>query len=177
LAGGFLEVLERFVVELAAQVVVTHGRAGGIAGDRHALDHRMRVVAQDVAVLAGARLGLVGVAEDVLLHLALGHEAPLQPGREARAAAAAQARLLDHLDHVGGRDLLGEDPAQRLVAAGLEVVLVGPRLVEMQRGVDGLVLLRRGADGTVTFRIVRMTRHYFSPYSWSSTLSAVSFAG
>src|SRR3546814_5441109 len=75
----------------------------------------MRVVAQDVAILGGPGLGLVGVAEDVLLHAAvLGHEAPLQAGREACAAAAAQAGLLDHLDHVGRRDLLGQDLAQRL---------------------------------------------------------------
>src|SRR3546814_14257373 len=71
----------------------------------------------------------------VLLHAAvLGHEAPLQAGREACAAAAAQAGLLDHLDHVGRRDLLGQDLAQRLVAAGLEIVLVRPRSEERRVG-------------------------------------------
>jgi len=109
----------------------------------------MRVVAQDVAVLGGARLGFVGVAEDVLLHVALGHEAPLQAGRKARAAAAAQAGLLDHLDDVGRRDLLFDDLAQRGVTTGLQVVLVRPRLVEVQRGVNGLVLLGSGADRAV----------------------------
>src|SRR3546814_10821176 len=83
----------------------------------------VRVVTQDVAILGGPRLGLVGVAEDALLHAAvLGHEAPLQAGREACTAATAQAGLLDHLDHVGRRDLLGQDPAQRLVTAGLEEI-------------------------------------------------------
>ena len=53
---GFLQVLERLVVELAAQVVVGDGGTGRVAGDRHALDHRVRVVAQDVAVLGRARL-------------------------------------------------------------------------------------------------------------------------
>src|SRR5690606_24315719 len=134
---GLLEVLEGLVVELAAQVVVAHGRTGRVAGDRHALDHRVRVVAQDVPVLAGAGLGLVRVAQDVLLDLALGHEAPLQAGRETRAATAAQARRLDHLDHVGRRDLFRQHLAQRLVATSLEVVLVRPRLVEVQRRVDG----------------------------------------
>src|SRR5690606_12756255 len=103
------------------------GGAGGIAGDGHALDHRVRVVAQDVAVLAGARLGLVRVAQDVLLARRIArHEAPLQAGREAGAATAAQARLLDHLDDLLRRDLLGEDLAPGGVTAGLEVVLVGP---------------------------------------------------
>ena len=183
LGGGFLEVLERLVVELAAQVVVADRAACRVAGDRHALDHRMRVVAQDVAVLGGARLGLVGIAEDVFLHAGvLGHEAPLQPGREARAAAAAQSGLLDHLDHVGGRDLVFEDLAQRAVAAGLEVVLVRPGLVEMQRGVDGLVVLRRGADGAVAFGCVGCVvchvrvRPHFSPSSSASTFSASSFS-
>src|SRR5690606_26227032 len=126
-------------------------------------------------VLAGARLGFVRIAEDVLLHAAvLGHEAPLQACREARAAAAAQAGLLDHLDHVRGRDLLGQDLAQRLVAAGLEVVLVRPRLVEMQRGVDGLVLLRSRADRAVALGMVRMSCDYFSPSSSSSSFPGVS---
>ncbi len=172
----FLDVLERLVVKLATHVVVGHAAAGGVAGDRHALDNRVRVVAQDVAVLAGARLGLVRVAQDVLLARTLGHEAPLQAGREARAAAAAQAGGLDHFDDVGRRDFLGQHLAQRLVAAGLEVVLVRPRLVEVQRGVHRLVLLRRGADGTIAFRIVRMSAHYFSPSSNSSTFSGVSFS-
>ena len=75
--------------ELAADVVVADGRAHGVAADRHALDHRVRVEAQDVAVVAGARLALVRVADDVLLAGgAARHEAPLHAGREARAAAA-----------------------------------------------------------------------------------------
>jgi hypothetical protein len=67
LGGGLFEALERLVVELAAHVVVARGRTGRVAGDGHAFDHRMRVVAQDVAVLAGARLGFVRIAQDVLL--------------------------------------------------------------------------------------------------------------
>ena len=151
---GLLEVLERLVVELTAQVVVTHGRTGGVAGDRHAFHHRMRVVAQDVAVLAGARLGFVRVAEDVLLHVALGHEGPLQAGREARATAAAQARGLDHLDDLLRRDLLFEDLAQGGVATGLQVAFVRPRGVVMQGGVDHLVRQRRRADRTLGFVVM-----------------------
>src|SRR3546814_1883910 len=92
--------LFRSVVELAAQVVVGHGAAGGIAGDRHALDHRVRVVTQDVAILGGPRLGLVGVAEDVLLHAAvLGHEAPLQAGRERSEEHTSELQSLMRISY------------------------------------------------------------------------------
>ena len=138
---GVVETLERLVVELATQVVVGHIRTDRVAGDRHAFQHRMRVVAQDVAVLAGARLGFVGVAQDVLLARPLGHEAPLQAGRKTRAATAAQAGLLDHLDHLFRRDLLFEDLPPGLVAAGFQIVFVRPRLIEVQRGVDDVVFL------------------------------------
>ena len=185
LGGGFFQMLERLVMELAAQVVVGDRRTGGIAGDGHAFQHRMRIEAQDVAVLAGARLGFVGIAEDVLLHAgALGHEAPLQAGGEARAAATAQPGTLDHLDHLFRRDLLFKDPAQRAVTAGFQIVLVRPRLVEMQRGVDDLMFLRRGADGTgrvgaVSIRAVMchlVALPYFRPSISSSTFSAVRFS-
>ena len=55
----------------------------------------------------------------------LRHEAPLEAGRKARAAAAAQRRLLDFGDDLLGRDLLGEDLLQRLVAAARLVVVRG----------------------------------------------------
>src|SRR3546814_4432274 len=59
-----LDMLERLVVELAAQVVVGHGAASGVAGNRHAFEYRVRIEAQDVAVLAGARFGLVGIRSE-----------------------------------------------------------------------------------------------------------------
>src|SRR5699024_4695638 len=97
------------------------------------------VVAQDVAVLAGARLGLVRVAQDVLLHVALGHERPLQPGRKAGAATAAQRALFDRINNGRRVRLFGQDLLPRLVAVHLEIVLQRPRLVEVQRGVDDLM--------------------------------------
>ncbi len=52
----------------------------------------VRIVQEDQVVLAGAGLALVAVDEDVLgLGRLLGNEGPLHAGREARAAAAAQA--------------------------------------------------------------------------------------
>ena len=86
------------VQHLAAHVdegVVGPDRVGG---DHGALDERVRVGQHQRDVLAGARLGLVGVHHQVVrLAVALRDEAPLHAGREAGAAAAAQPGLLDHL--------------------------------------------------------------------------------
>src|SRR5437870_5319084 len=80
-----------------------------------------RIALDDLAVLEGAGLALVGVDREVdgLLAL-LGEEAPLHPGREARAAPPAEVRRLHHLDQflgLAGRERL----ARRLVAAVRQV--------------------------------------------------------
>src|SRR5690606_41216108 len=71
-----------------------------------------------LTVLERARLRFVGVDEKVVrLAVVFGHEAPLDAGREAGAATAAQPALLDHLDDlVAGH---AERLLQRLVAAPL----------------------------------------------------------
>src|SRR5690606_11370409 len=128
-----LEAVERLVLELAADVVVTDRRADRVAADRHTLDNRVRVVAQDVAVLAGAGFGFVRIADDVLLAgRAARHEAPFEARREARAATTAKAGRLDDLDHLLGRLTLAHDALPRLVAAEFTVVLERPRLIELQ---------------------------------------------
>src|SRR5690606_14717115 len=88
----------------------------------------VRRPAHDLAVLERARLGLVGVAGQIVrLAVAELHERPLEARREAGAAAAAQARVLhDVLD----RDRIHrEGLLQRLVAAerlpGLELARLG----------------------------------------------------
>src|SRR5690606_13763028 len=70
---------------------------------------------QDVAVLAGAGLGLVGVDDEIGRPAValLGHEGPFQPGREAGAAAAAQAGRLHLVDDPvppPAEDVLGAVP-------------------------------------------------------------------
>ena len=54
----------------------------------------------DLAILAGAGLGLVGVDHEIMRPAVrlLGHERPFEPGREAGAAAAAQPRGLHLVD-------------------------------------------------------------------------------
>ena len=84
----------------AADVDVAGGGAHAGAGEQAALDQLVRVVAHDLPVLAGAGLALVGVDHQVdrpAVRL-LGHERHLEAGREACAAAPAQARFLDLLD-------------------------------------------------------------------------------
>jgi hypothetical protein len=75
-------------------------RAHGETGDQAALDQRVRIVAHDVAVLAGAGLGLIGIDDEIVRPPVglLGHERPFQAGREAGAAAAAQAGRLHLVD-------------------------------------------------------------------------------
>src|SRR5205823_14113259 len=90
-----------------------------------------------LAVLARAGLGLVGVAHEVDGLAAGRDEAPLDAGREARAAAAAQVRRLDLGGDVLGahRERLaqGRVAAARLVAcARARAVLPEPRRHELR---------------------------------------------
>ena len=78
--------------EFATNVDVAMIRGHGAAGDQAAFDEKVRIVPHDLAVLAGAGLGLVGIDDEVMrpLHL-LRHERPFQAGRKSGAAAAALA--------------------------------------------------------------------------------------
>src|SRR5690606_37179173 len=93
-----------------------------VRADQRALDDLVRRPADQLAVLEGTRLGLVGVDEQVVrLAIVLGHEAPLDAGREAGAAAAAQPALLDHLDDLvaaHGEGLLERGVTAALLPAG-----------------------------------------------------------
>src|SRR5690606_34033557 len=83
--------LERLLhmVELAADVDVRRLRADRVAADRAPLDQQVRVALHQHVILERSRLALVGVAADVLsLRRVLEDELPLEPGREAGAAAA-----------------------------------------------------------------------------------------
>ncbi len=120
LGQGRFEARDGLAQEFAANVVVAHGRRHRIAADRHALDHRMRVVAQNVAIVAGAGLGFVRIAHGVFLHRrGARHEAPFHARRKCRAAPAAQPRRFDLLDDFLARRLLAQDLLPRLVAAEL----------------------------------------------------------
>src|SRR5262249_43832784 len=85
--------------ELAADVDVARLGPHGAPGYQAALDQEMRIVPHDLAVLAGAGLRLVGIDHEIMRAVGLlGHERPLEPGREAGAAAPTLARGLHLVD-------------------------------------------------------------------------------
>src|SRR5690606_5865195 len=97
-----------------------------LAGDRHALDQRIRVTFHDHAVRERAAVAFVGIADDVLLRTrGLRDGLPFDPGREPGAPAAAQARGQHFLDHLQPAYLART--AQSGPAAGRLVVLEAGR--------------------------------------------------
>ncbi len=125
---------------LAADVDVAGVRLHRDAGDQAALDQQVRIVAHDLAILARAGLRFVGVDDEVgrPRRVGLGHERPFEPGREAGAAAAAQARRLHLVDDpvaalleqplgavpVAARARAVEAPVAEAVEVGEDAVLV-----------------------------------------------------
>ncbi len=102
--------------EFAANVDVAGVGGHGAAGDQASFDQKVRIVAHDLAVLAGAGLRLVGVDHEImraaLRHL-LGHERPFQSGGKSGAAAAALAgrlALVDEAVAASRQDRLGAVP-------------------------------------------------------------------
>ena len=87
---------------LAADIDERAVDAGGVGGDQDPLDQHVRVLLHQLAILERPRLGLVGVADEVLVHLALRQERGLLAHREARAAATAQAGVLELVEHLLG---------------------------------------------------------------------------
>ena len=134
--------------ELAANVDIGNVCAHGPPGEQAPLDQVVRVVTQDLAVLAGAGLGLVGIDEELartaVIDAFLGHEGPFQRGRETGAAAATQARALDLVDDPVATvvdELLGVHPAaarlgafEAPVAGAVEVGEDAILVSEHQRG-------------------------------------------
>ena len=87
--------------EFAAHVNVAGVGPHREAREQAALHQKMRIVPHDLAVLAGAGLGLVGIDDEIARPAVgrfLGHERPFQPGRKACSAASAQARGLHLVD-------------------------------------------------------------------------------
>ncbi len=79
--------------------------------DRDAFDQLVRIHLGQLAVLEGSRLPFVVVDDDVLRKDVFGNERPLHPGREARAAAAAQPSVLDQADRLVRRGVRHDLPS------------------------------------------------------------------
>ena len=76
---------------LGAHVDEASFAAGCERGDRHRLDERERVALHQDAVLEGAGLRLVRVADEIVRVCGLArHGLPFRPGWERRPAAAEQ---------------------------------------------------------------------------------------
>ncbi len=158
LVDGILED-HRFVVVLAAHVDVGGVRADREARDQAALDQLVRIVAEDFAILAGARLALVGVDHEVARQrpVALRHERPLHPRRKSRATTAAQARLLGFVDDPVAT--LFEDRAGAVPIAARHRRLEIGRLEAVEIGVDAVFVAQHQgvsfpASGVLAFSVV-----------------------
>src|SRR5271155_1874207 len=98
LVDGGLEAL-CLVIKLAADIDIASVDTHADRGEQAAFDQLVRVVADDVPVLAGAWLTLIGIDAKIGRTVALlWHERPLEAGREPGAAAPAQSGFLDLLD-------------------------------------------------------------------------------
>ena len=122
-------------------VVVTRFRAHRVTGDNHAFNQGMRVEHDDVAVFERTRFAFVCVADDVFFAgEGTGHKAPFQAGRKARTAAPAQTGSFDFVNHVGLRDVFGQDSTQRAVTAAFDVFVQCPAV-----GIGGIHLVKNHA--------------------------------
>jgi len=136
--AGLVGLLDRRVENVALEVVLAPDedeaavRAGGARRDRDPLDQLVGVLLHQLAVLEGARLGLVGVAAQVLVHVAARQEARLLAHREARPAAPAKPRVLELLQQALGLQVV-ERHRQRFVTTvpAIGVDRVQPRLVDV----------------------------------------------
>ena len=82
----------------------------------------MWIFVDDVAILKCARLGLVGIADQIDRPLFIRlNETPLQTARKTGAAAAAQSGVLDFIDNVATRHR--QRLFQLFVAAGTQITI------------------------------------------------------
>ncbi len=150
--------------ELAAHVDERGVRPHGEARDEAALHERMRIVPHDLAILARARLGFIGVDHQIGRAAVLGflrHEGPFQPGRESGAAAAAQARGL-HLvdDRVAA---LFENRLGAIPRATLHGALQAPVMETVEIGEDAVLVGEHGSVSSSYFRSERREKSVSPP--------------
>ena len=134
-AGGHDRLVERSdrVGIFGADVDEALRRADGDAGDRHPLDQHEGIAFHDHAVGEGAAVALVSIADDVFpVGERVGNGLPLDPGREAGAAAAAQSRLGDLLDDCRGSHR--QRPLQAGIAAMSAVIVERTRIDDAAAG-------------------------------------------
>ena len=79
--------------EFATDIDVANMSLHGEGGDEATFNELLRIIAHDLAVLAGAGLGFVGIDHEVMRATTgiLGHEGPFETCGEASAATTAKA--------------------------------------------------------------------------------------
>ena len=103
---------------LVAQIEKAPGRARGVGGDDHALDHGVGIVIEQRPILEAARFALVRVADNRLgVAVGFGHRLPLDAGGEARAAPSGQPAVAHVLQHVQRATSRAAPACQPFVAA------------------------------------------------------------
>ena len=161
LGDGAVEPLCREIV-LAAHVDERPLRLDGMACQDDPLDQLVRVVFHDHSVFEGSRLRLIGVDDQIARVLARGEEAPLLPGREARAAAAADVGGLHLVDDLLGRFPAREDGFGYLVAAvgdvGVDLVRIGLVHAAQQEVGLRLAAVAEGAERPAFARVEPLAR-------------------
>ena len=85
--------------------------------DQQAFQEAVRIALEVGAVLEGAGLALVDVHRHQPRRRLVAHDAPLAPGRKARAAQAAQARVFHRLEDGFGVVLAVDQRGGQRVAA------------------------------------------------------------
>ncbi len=129
---------------LVAQVDVDVRSLDHMGADQHALEEAVRIGVEVELILEGTRFALVAVDRHQPRARLAAHGAPLAPRREAGAAEAAQAAVVEHLQHVVDGQVAAAQPLQHGVATASPVGVV----IDVFRDVGvGVLGLDRGADG------------------------------
>ena len=109
-----------------AHIDQPEARTHGGSGDRHTFEQGERVTLHQHAVGEGAAVALIGVTAHIfLIGSSLLHRAPLDPGRESGAAAAAQSRGQDVVGDLLGRCGQGATQAHQTAQAAVFVEVQG----------------------------------------------------
>ncbi len=124
-----------------AQVDVAGVDADDGRGDQHPFEKSMRVALEIGAILERAGLAFVDVDRHEARRGLVAHDAPLAPGRKARAAQSPQPRVFQRLDQVVALADAGNDFGREHVTAVRAVGFI-VRIGRSDVGMRGSVIAR-----------------------------------
>ena len=132
--------------------------AGDESGEGHAFDHQVRKVAENETILDGARLALIGVADDVADGVGLlADQIPLHRGGKSRAAHALQLRFFQR-----GQQtipiLAGDEAAQNAVLFAVAIGIGSASNASFLRMFEVMMIVAHRLPGQV-FDLVGIHMH------------------